>query len=253
MLRTQFVGWEFDERAPTLGAGVAADVIGDYAGESHRVELLAFDGSRNVLEALAACGWGCEMVADLAPTGSWLVSARTDGTDDRRIEIVAIDHRSGTAQLRTTIPIVDDTTLHSIDTADERSLVLTAGWSPAWDVPQLGHGDRGPWVQALQTKLSVEETYLVPDGEFGPRTEAAVRAVQIVAGHEATGVVDTATWELLGGPYRVLNEPILVEPDGSVRVLPVLTRSTPLMSYGNEPRITLWSGPEWPGAADAGR
>lgn len=68
-----------------------------------------------------------------------------------------------------------------------------------------------------------------------------------------SGVVDTAIWDLLGGPHRVLNQPILIEPDGSRLVLPLLIRSTPLPSYGNEPRITLWSGPGWPGAADAGR
>jgi GH24 family phage-related lysozyme (muramidase) len=60
--------------------------------------------------------------------------------------------------------------------------------------PTLRRGDRGDPVKALQTALGVD-----PDGNFGPRTEAALRARQRELGLVADGIAGPRTWPLLLG------------------------------------------------------
>ena len=62
----------------------------------------------------------------------------------------------------------------------------------------LKKGDRGDDVQNMQAML-VEMGYLagVPDGDFGGKTEAAVKAYQQAMGIEATGIADEATLRLI--------------------------------------------------------
>jgi peptidoglycan hydrolase-like protein with peptidoglycan-binding domain len=70
--------------------------------------------------------------------------------------------------------------------------------------PELREGDTGEWVSWLQRRLA--ELGHDPgraDGEFGPRTERAVKAFQERCGVPATGVVDTATWAWLFGASAV--------------------------------------------------
>jgi len=57
----------------------------------------------------------------------------------------------------------------------------------------LRKGDRGESVRELQRKLG-----LTPDGNFGPRTDAAVKAFQTDKGLVADGLVGPATWAALG-------------------------------------------------------
>jgi peptidoglycan hydrolase-like protein with peptidoglycan-binding domain len=64
--------------------------------------------------------------------------------------------------------------------------------------PELREGDTGEWVAWLQRRLA--ELGHDPgrdDGEFGPRTERAVKAFQERCGLPATGVVDSGTWAWL--------------------------------------------------------
>ena len=90
--------------------------------------------------------------------------------------------------------------------------------------------------------------YLVPDGVFGPRTEAQVEAYQAATGLPVTGVVDPATWQVLGVPQTGLHDPYLVEPDGSIRQIALFDptdapiREMRVASHlrGNL-MITLWS------------
>jgi hypothetical protein len=101
----------------------------------------------------------------------------------------------------------------------------------------------------LQEVLSTGDEYVVPDGVFGPRTEAAVRASQTALGLDPTGLVDAATWGQLVASYpgsawiMQLNDPVLIEPDGSARQLPVLASAatTPITRGVTRPLITLWS------------
>lgn len=62
----------------------------------------------------------------------------------------------------------------------------------------LQKGDKGDDVQNMQAML-VEMGYLAgtPDGDFGGKTEAAVKAYQQAMGIEATGIADEATLRLI--------------------------------------------------------
>lgn len=83
--------------------------------------------------------------------------------------------------------------------------------------PILKLGDVGPAVRFLQRLLRERNLYAgVIDGDFGGRTQQAVRQFQRQQGLPVTGVVNRATWEALG--VRCDSEP--VPPDGT----PIATR-----------------------------
>lgn len=58
-------------------------------------------------------------------------------------------------------------------------------------------GDRGETVRAVQVQLRKHGYSIAIDGAFGPRTEAAVRAVQKRYGLTVSGVAGPATWRAL--------------------------------------------------------
>lgn len=68
----------------------------------------------------------------------------------------------------------------------------------------LHRGMTGPWVAELQRKL-VAKGYLslkamaTGPGVFGPRTEQAVKGLQVEAGLPETGMVGARTWAALNG------------------------------------------------------
>ncbi len=82
-----------------------------------------------------------------------------------------------------------------INTAAEVSGVPTS-----WPGANLSTGSSGENVRIIQQQLNrIAQVYtaiptLVVDGQYGPRTTAAVRAFQNIFGLPATGVVDRATW-----------------------------------------------------------
>jgi peptidoglycan hydrolase-like protein with peptidoglycan-binding domain len=69
-------------------------------------------------------------------------------------------------------------------------------------MPRLEKGSKGDVVKALQTLLTngaPGQWHVTPqgiDGDFGPKTEAAVKAFQIWAGVAADGVVGDQTWSV---------------------------------------------------------
>lgn len=72
--------------------------------------------------------------------------------------------------------------------------------------PVLRLGRVGPAVRLLQTALQERGFYRGPiDGDFGGRTQQAVRQFQRQQGLAVTGVVNVATWEALG--YDCCEEP----------------------------------------------
>ena len=61
--------------------------------------------------------------------------------------------------------------------------------------PQLRRGSDGAWVSHLQSLLEAEGVDPGPtDGDFGPRTEAGVRAYQEANGLRVDGIVGPETW-----------------------------------------------------------
>lgn len=59
--------------------------------------------------------------------------------------------------------------------------------------PTLRRGSKGPAVAALQTALNALGSDLTVDGDFGPKTEKAVRAFQESAGIKVDGIVGPQT------------------------------------------------------------
>jgi hypothetical protein len=64
--------------------------------------------------------------------------------------------------------------------------------------PVLQVGDSGADVKILQEKLTKKGYTLLADGQFGPRTQTAVKAFQLHSALPETGIVDAATWAALG-------------------------------------------------------
>lgn len=63
--------------------------------------------------------------------------------------------------------------------------------------PTIGLGSAGRDVKALQAQLTKLGYALTPDGMFGPKTQAAVRAFQAKKGLATDGVVGPKTWAAL--------------------------------------------------------
>jgi murein L,D-transpeptidase YcbB/YkuD len=76
---------------------------------------------------------------------------------------------------------------------------LTAAIGQAW--PELRQGSNSAWpqvtVRSLQYLLNAHGARLTVDGVFGPKTKAAVVALQHAKGLTASGVVQASTWRSL--------------------------------------------------------
>ncbi|MGW4683490.1 penicillin-insensitive murein endopeptidase [Streptomyces sp. NPDC004244] len=68
---------------------------------------------------------------------------------------------------------------------------------PGAFAPTQSRGNKGSDVAALQYLLNAHGTSLGADGDFGPGTEAAVRAFQTAKGLGADGIVGPNTWKSL--------------------------------------------------------
>lgn len=194
VLRTQEVGWEFDDRSPALGDDLAIDVIAAYGGDYRTVEYRGLDG--RVLaapyeppDAVAVdpasgirnwCGpeLGCELRADLAPAGPQLAYARLTGVmgaeqdPPRPLEVVVVDRRTRTELVRVAATVPSSSILApSMDTVGGRTLVGLLTWAT--------RADQASPVAFLQDPLLVE-----PDG--------TVRALALVADPVALSEDQTA-------------------------------------------------------------
>lgn len=79
----------------------------------------------------------------------------------------------------------------------------------------LRNGDQGVVVKAWQWRLSSPK--VAWDGIFGPATLSATRAFQSTHGLPATGVVDPATWKMMGSYPGCVSTPASPpEPAGTV-------------------------------------
>ena len=76
---------------------------------------------------------------------------------------------------------------------------LTAAIGQVW--PELRQGSNSAWpqvtVRSLQYLLNAHGARLTVDGVFGPKTKAAVVALQHAKGLTASGVVQASTWRSL--------------------------------------------------------
>jgi Meckel syndrome type 1 protein len=87
----------------------------------------------------------------------------------------------------------------SVATASPANRAIAPG-APA---EMLRLGSKGPDVVRVQSALGQ-----VPDGVFGPRTDAAVRVFQGRNGLEVDGIVGPHTWGTLFGPHGASYDPV---------------------------------------------
>lgn len=67
-------------------------------------------------------------------------------------------------------------------------------------------GDKGPDVKEIQQKLKTLGLYDAPaDGDFGPKTEMAVKAFQADNNLLVDGIVGPQTWNLLFSQFKFAN------------------------------------------------
>lgn len=71
----------------------------------------------------------------------------------------------------------------------------------------LKNGSKGPEVKKLQEKLGVD-----PTGNFGPKTEAAVKAWQKANGLKDDGIVGDGTWGKMFGSTAPAAAPVAIPP-----------------------------------------
>ncbi len=102
--------------------------------------------------------------------------------------------------------------------------VTTAAQSPA----ELRQGANGELVQALQRTLNARSQpspNLSVDGDFGPGTEAAVKAFQTAKGLEASGIVGPETFKALG-PLVFADDPVPAPEEINGKELPKQPRES---------------------------
>jgi putative chitinase len=79
--------------------------------------------------------------------------------------------------------------------------------------PLLRRGSKGAAVAELQRLLAAAGHQVAADGDFGPGTEAAVRALQAAKGLAADGVAGPMTWAALARSAPP-SAPVTVQPAG---------------------------------------
>lgn len=72
-----------------------------------------------------------------------------------------------------------------------------APWNPV--LPMLRRGDEGEYVERLQKALIKAGHSIKADGDFGAKTDRAVRIFQRASGLHPDGIVGPYTWEKLNG------------------------------------------------------
>ena len=115
------------------------------------------------------------------------------------------------------------------------------GYQASYPGSSLQQGSTGPNVVVIQTALNrISQNYpAIPkipavDGIFGPRTEAAVRAMQSIFGLKVDGIVGRATW------YEI------------VRLYTAVTQLAELRSQGQQFYSINWSPPNALQTGDSG-
>lgn len=123
------------------------------------------------------------------------------------------------------------------------------------DIDGAACGDKGPGVQSLQEQLNAlhAQPRLVDDGDFGPRTQHALKQLQSAYGLPPTGVVDDATRAVIDEGMRSGSSPLPESPvaraglstgqarlKGDVGGVPVLDQSKlPREQLGESSTATL--------------
>lgn len=203
---------QINERFPTRS--IASDgTIGDEAHQSrtsdHNPWILGRDGKR-VVSAIdithdPAHGVNCHLLAQQ------LIDSR-----DRRIKYIIWNNRIVAGRdgpspwvwrkgkghtLHLHLSVEEDERLYDDDSDWKFNLKPTSeemNAAPIPALPKLRSGMTGEWVKRLQEALNeAVDARLTLDGDFGPKTDRAVRIFQKERGLVADGVVGPYTWQQL--------------------------------------------------------
>jgi hypothetical protein len=125
------------------------------------------------------------------------------------------------------------------DLAYDAEAPMLAGSKQLSELPVLTRvlrrGDRGKDVKALQKALNERGLNSGPvDGDFGPLTQAAVKAFQKQAGITVDGIVGAETWGTLGGSFE------LDTADGEAGLRPKLAN----LAQQEAAKRLSWTGPD---------
>lgn len=115
----------------------------------------------------------------------------------------------------------------------------------------LRRGDRGPAVRELQQLLVSRGRAIAVDGDFGPATEAAVRAAQQAGGLSVDGVVGPATLAWLKGSSAGSTAAGVSASSGAVGVLTGATPPPGPPSSSTAPAAAYSAALPWARAAQA--
>lgn len=91
--------------------------------------------------------------------------------------------------------LADDTRDWNIDAAVQVDHVIQPDYVPP--PPTLRKGAKGDQVKSMQTLLLAADIKIEVDGDFGPKTEAAVKKFQAAHGLVADGITGPMTWNAL--------------------------------------------------------
>ena len=152
------------------------------------------------------------------------------------IAILAFDRSYNTAtkvgdRMRSEVAKAMDTPGHIPDQGERVPDGLAGGLGSEKPRALLKKGSKGADVSALQTVLNENGANppLVLDGDFGPKTDASVRAYQARTGLKADGVVGPLTWASLASagnveaPAPVVeNKPATNSPEYAVKLFKTL-------------------------------
>ena len=148
-----------------------------------------------------ACGQGDTGDQSGSPAGSTPTSgtgATTDQSSDAGAggtEVSSVDSTGTTDSTAGSTATTADTTTSASATTDTTTTPTTTGPT----LTPAKQGDKGDAVLALQQRLAdLGFGINKPDGSYGGKTAAAVKAFQMVAGLEQTGEADAATVAALG-------------------------------------------------------
>ena len=110
--------------------------------------------------------------------------------------------------------------------------LLAAGvaFDPARNIPTIRKGAKGPLVITLQTILNADGAGLAIDGNFGAKTENALKVYQMANNLKADGVCGPKTWAELGVTFDDEPElpPVEEQPEDPVEEPETETASVPL-------------------------
>ena len=203
-----------------LGSTTAHDMV-ELLAQLHAGELVSQDASKAMLAHLAACEDKVKFPA-LLPK-STKIAHKTGSVDKIRTAAGIIETASGPVALCVLTENNQDTSWGDDNAGDRLCAEVakatfdyfakTGSNSESKETAksdELKVGAAGSLVEALQRTLNARSSpspALSVDGDFGPGTEAAVKAFQKSKQIKATGVVDQATWKALG-PLIMEDEPV---------------------------------------------